>query len=171
VIQERLAARNAGTIRISAENPFGALLEFPIGRDERGASSAYHRLIIFENSWVDHRGATANATREFIHRATRTRCAVPLNVLHCSRAQHGAGTRPTINLTVAPFAGNKVFGEDAMQTPGHLGDARRAFRCQPIQRASWRSRNCSVICAFALATASQKWTTALTLCTLCHAGQ
>jgi len=134
VIQERLAARNAGTIRISAENPFGALLEFPIGRDERGASSAYHRLIIFENSWVDHRGATANATREFIHPALVVQSPLQLIALHHTIAQ--VGTRPSITLPLHKLRATRSIVKTRCGAPSHLADSRRAFRYQPIQRAS-----------------------------------
>ena len=126
----QLAARNGSTIRISAENPLGALLEFPIGRHERGASGAYHRLIILENSWVDHRGATATETREFIHHATRARCAVP-PATYCTAPYHGAGGNKSNNyLTVAQIAGNEVYPRRP-RTPARLTSGHRAVSRRP----------------------------------------
>ena len=80
----RSAAGYAGAVRVRPDRHLGALLELAIGRDERRASGARHRLIVLKKPWIRHRRTAANVTRELFHCAT------------CDSAAHGSARHQAI---------------------------------------------------------------------------
>ena len=78
------AARNGSAVQACPEGPLCPLLEFPEARDERRTSGACHRLITVENSWLDHRGTTANATRELVYRTIKNHWTNRVVLTNCT---------------------------------------------------------------------------------------